>query len=144
MMSECVLEPGLGALGAPKASYCKYCIKGRICWSAGKVRDFQKICDFFRGNFKFNFKFPEKNCHETRVFQIFKNMSGTRFVSRIRPSWGPRPLISTILGPLAMYWKCFQWFLESLTDGHFFNLDFAENFVSSSSSTTPDNSRIQL
>ena len=37
-----------------------------------------------------------------------KNVSGARFVSRIRPSWRPRPLTSTILGPLAMYWKCFQ------------------------------------
>ena len=60
-----------------------------------------------------------------------KNVSGTRFVSRIRPTWGPGTLFSTILGPLAMYWKCFQRFLESLIYVLIFNLDFAENFVSS-------------
>lgn len=32
-------------------------------------------------------------------------------------------------GSISYVWKCFQWFLESLTDGLFFNLDFAENFV---------------
>ena len=47
------------------------------------------------------------------------------------PTRLPRPLTSTILGPLAMYWNCFQRFLESLTDVLIFNLDFAENFVSS-------------
>ena len=35
-------------------------------------------------------------------------------------------------------------FLESIIYGLFFNLDFAENFVSRVESTTPDNSRIQL
>ena len=34
-----------------------------------------------------------------------------------------------------MYWKCFQRFLESLTYALIFNLDFAENFVSGSSSS---------
>ena len=58
-----------------------------------------------------------------------KNVSGTRFVSRIRPIWGSGTLFSTILGPLAMYWKCFQRFLESLIYALIFNLDFAENFV---------------
>ena len=62
-----------------------------------------------------------------------KNMSGARFLSRIRPSWGSGTLFSTILGPLAMYWKCFQRFLESLIYALIFNLDFAENFVSISS-----------
>ena len=36
-----------------------------------------------------------------------------------------------------MYWNCFQRFLESLTFGLIFNLDFAENFVSSSYSYYP-------
>ena len=103
---------------------------------------FSKICDFFSGNFKFNFKFPaffsnlisnfpKKIVTKPGFFRFSKIVSGARFVSRIWPTWGSGTLFSTILGPLAMYWKCFQRFLESLTFALIFNLDFAENFVSS-------------
>ena len=143
-----ILEPGLGALGAPQASV----------WLTGQnhiFRDFFSFSSFlvswsqiFRGSGEsLGIKNKKKTCFEVSQssqnaqemcrndfrtsleFSIFhdfqhfgtqylrsgdfresgpKNVSGTRFVSRIRPSWRPRPLTSTILGPLAMYWKCFQ------------------------------------